>query len=134
VFIEQARFDVPAQREEPSITERRTHRTFVTYIDKSREYYAAQGYEKPYGWAHLKEVPFTPLPKPFAQCRIGVATNADLEGRAGPRTTVQRPEVWDRQNDQLWRDRFMRVDDTNRAALASAGEARRREQAARTSA
>jgi len=59
----------------------------------------------------------------------------ELLARAwSPRTTVQRPEVWDRQDDQLWRDRFMRVDETNRAALASAGEARRREQAARKSA
>ena len=59
----------------------------------------------------------------------------DLLARAwAPRTTVQRPEVWDRQDDQLWRDRFMRVDDANRTALAGAGEARRRGQTARKSA
>jgi hypothetical protein len=69
------------------MSERRTHRTFVSYIDKSREYYAAQGYDKPYGWAHFKEVPFTPLPKPLAQCRIGVVTTADLQARAGPRSS-----------------------------------------------
>jgi len=64
-----------------------------------------------------------------------VAGALELLDRAwAPRTTVQRPEVWDRDNDQLWRDRFMRVDDTNRAALARAGEARRREQATRKSA
>ena len=64
-----------------------------------------------------------------------VAGALDLLARAwAPRTTVQRPEVWDRENDQLWRDRYMRVDDTNRAALARAGEQRRRNQAARKSA
>jgi hypothetical protein len=69
------------------MSERRTHRTFVSYIDKSRDYYAAQGYDKPYGWAHFAEVPFTPLGKPLAQCRIGVVTTADLEGRAGSRSS-----------------------------------------------
>jgi len=69
------------------MSERRTHRTFVSYIDKSREYYAAQGYEKPYAWAHFKEVPFTPLPRPLGECRIGLVTTADLEGRAGPRSS-----------------------------------------------
>ena len=48
-----------------------------------------------------------------------------------PRTTVQRPEVWDEVNDTLWRERYMRVDDTNREALAHAGEARRNAQTER---
>ena len=55
-----------------------THRRFVSYIDKSREYYATQGYEVPYRWAKFDEVPFTPLPKPLAQSRIGLVTTATL--------------------------------------------------------
>ncbi len=47
-----------------------------------------------------------------------------------PRTTVQTPFVWDADDNDGWRDHFMRVDDSNRAALAAAGEARRRDQAA----
>ena len=35
-----------------------THRRVVSYIDKSREYYAAHGYERPYQWASYDEVPF----------------------------------------------------------------------------
>ena len=31
---------------------RRPYRSFVSYIDRSREYYAAQGYSQPYTWAH----------------------------------------------------------------------------------
>lgn len=30
---------------------RRTGRSHVSYIDTSREYYAAHGYEQPYAWA-----------------------------------------------------------------------------------
>ncbi|MGF1595863.1 MAG: hypothetical protein ACFCVK_02880 [Acidimicrobiales bacterium] len=55
---------------------RRTHRSHVSYIDKSREYYAAHGYTKPYSWAANDDAPFTPLPKPLADCRIGVITTS----------------------------------------------------------
>jgi len=51
-------------------------RTFVSYIDRSREYYAAQGYESPYAWPHHDEVPFSTLGKPLAQCRVGLVTTA----------------------------------------------------------
>jgi D-proline reductase (dithiol) PrdB len=53
-----------------------THRTFVSYIDRSREYYSAQGYDRPYAWAHHDDVPFTPLGKPLATCRVGLVTTA----------------------------------------------------------
>ena len=42
------------------------------------------------------------------------------------RTTVQTPFTW---GSDEWRDAFMRVDDSNREALARAGEERRRLQA-----
>ena len=51
-------------------------RTFVSYIDKSREFYAAQGYERPYRWARNDEAPFTPLAKPLSESRIGLVTTA----------------------------------------------------------
>jgi hypothetical protein len=53
-----------------------THRSFVSYIDRSREYYAAQGYTKAYAWPRYDEVPFTPLRRPLAQCRVGLVTTA----------------------------------------------------------
>jgi len=43
-----------------------------------------------------------------------------------PRTTIQTPYQWP--SDQ-WRDGFMRVDDSNREALARAGRERRDVQA-----
>jgi hypothetical protein len=52
------------------------NRSFVTYIDRSREYYAAQGYPKPYAWAHYDDAPFTPLLKPLSKCRVGLVTTA----------------------------------------------------------
>ena len=48
-----------------------------------------------------------------------------------PRTTLQRPDVWSVEEDALWRERYMRVDDTNREILAKAGMERRQAQAAR---
>jgi len=50
----------------------RTHRSYVSYIDKSREYYAAHGYGKPYGWLAHNDAPFTPLPKPLSECKVGL--------------------------------------------------------------
>ena len=55
---------------------------------------------------------------------VGSALNL-LDRAWMPRTTVQTPFHWD--ND-VWRDAFMRVDDSNREALARAGEERRRRQ------
>ncbi|MBS1255429.1 MAG: hypothetical protein MAG581_01230 [Deltaproteobacteria bacterium] len=45
-----------------------------------------------------------------------------------PRTTVQAPFVWNESENDLWRDRYMRVDDSNREILAEAGRQRREKQ------
>jgi D-proline reductase (dithiol) PrdB len=56
-----------------------------------------------------------------------VGTGLDLLERAWmPRTTVQTPFYWE---SEEWRNNFMRVDDSNREALAREGEERRRLQA-----
>ena len=57
----------------------------VRYIDRTRDYYLSQGYEKSYEWAHFNDVPFTPLAKRLAECKVGllgtseVAVHFDLE-------------------------------------------------------
>lgn len=67
------------------MTKRRSaHRSFVSYIDKSRDFYAAQGYTRPYQWARFDDVPFTPLAKPLDQCRIGIVTTAFLHSEDAP--------------------------------------------------
>ncbi len=52
------------------------HDVAVPYIDRSREYYLAMGYPKPYEWAHFAEVPFTALDKPLHQTSVTVITTA----------------------------------------------------------
>ncbi len=37
--------------------QRRAYRSYVSYIDRSREYYAAQGYTQPYSWACHDDAP-----------------------------------------------------------------------------
>jgi D-proline reductase (dithiol) PrdB len=66
-----------------------------------------------------------PIGKPWnvAMQHAIVGTALDLLERAWmPRTTIQTPFSWD--NDD-WRENFMRVDESNRAALAREGEQRR---------
>ena len=59
--------------------------------------------------------------------RAIVGTGLDTLERAWmARTTVQTPFRW---GSEEWRDGFMRVDASNREALARAGEERRRQQA-----
>ena len=53
----------------------------VGYMERSRLYYAAHGYERPYVWAHFDEVPFTPLKKPLAQSTVTVITTTALYDR-----------------------------------------------------
>ena len=54
------------------------HRVYVSYIDKSREYYLARGYENPYRWAHNEDAPFTRLSKPLNESRVAIVTTAAL--------------------------------------------------------
>jgi D-proline reductase (dithiol) PrdB len=56
---------------------------------------------------------------------VGIALDL-LERGWMPRTTVQTPFRW---GSDEWRDAFMRVDESNREALAREGEERRRRQA-----
>lgn len=49
---------------------------YVRYLDKTREYYLSEGYEKPYVWAHHEDAPFTPLTKPLAECRVGLVSTS----------------------------------------------------------
>lgn len=50
----------------------------VRYIDKTREYYRGEGYAASYRWAHFDDVPFTPLAKPLAACRVGLITTSEM--------------------------------------------------------
>ena len=68
-----------------------SHRTFVSYIDKSREFYAAHGYETPYRWARHAEVPFRPLKGPLSTLRVGVVTTSTPPGDSPDAAPDTRP-------------------------------------------
>jgi D-proline reductase (dithiol) PrdB len=63
----------------------------IPYMQRTRDYYASLGYPEPYRWAHFSDVPFQPLQKPLAQCRVALVTTAAPyrpdKGNQGPRAT-----------------------------------------------
>jgi len=50
----------------------------ISYIDRSREYYQAQGFDRPYEWATNAESPFMTLFKPVSDMKFGLATTSSL--------------------------------------------------------
>ncbi|MFK7894458.1 MAG: hypothetical protein AB8G23_01410 [Myxococcota bacterium] len=74
-----------------------THRSFTSYIDRTREFYKAQGYEEPYRWASFDEVPFTALAslgKPLAESRLALITTASPWDCQETRALRGEREVW----------------------------------------
>ena len=68
-----------------------------------------------------------PWDVPMQQSLIGEAFDL-LEKSWQPRTTLQAPFAWTSDGNDLWRNRYMQVDDSNREALAQAGRKRREKQ------
>jgi D-proline reductase (dithiol) PrdB len=52
------------------------HDAPIPYMERTRTYYQALGYDKPYEWAHNANVPFKPLEKPLFRCRLTIVTTA----------------------------------------------------------
>ena len=48
----------------------------VRYMERTRDYYRALGYEKDYVWAHYAGVPFERLAKPLREARLGIVATA----------------------------------------------------------
>jgi Glycine/sarcosine/betaine reductase selenoprotein B (GRDB) len=48
----------------------------IRYMERIRDYYQTLGYGAPYRWAHYAAVPFCPLPRRLAECRIALVTTA----------------------------------------------------------
>jgi hypothetical protein len=48
----------------------------VRYMQRTRDWYLALGYDNPYRWAHHLDVPFQPLAKPLAQSTLALITTA----------------------------------------------------------
>ena len=68
------------------------YRSFVSYIDKSREFYGAHGYDKPYAWAYHSDAPaFTQLPGPLSTLTVGLVTTAFPVGSPGEPRRAKAP-------------------------------------------
>ncbi len=48
----------------------------IRYMQRTRDYYLALGYDNPYRWAHFDEVPFTPLGVDLARAKVALITTA----------------------------------------------------------
>ncbi len=46
------------------------------YMQRTRDWYLALGYDNPYRWAHFAEVPFHPLTKPLQSSTVALITTA----------------------------------------------------------
>jgi len=103
----------------------------VRYMERTRAYYRALGYNNDYVWARHETIPFTPLAKPLAECRIALITTAGSEDRsnrnargrkivwsgetANPPTAFETDMAWDKESTHTDdRESFLPVDAANR--------------------
>lgn len=70
------------------------YRTLTSYIDRTREYYRALGYDKPYRWASFEDVPFAELKKPVSESRLALITTASPWTLQDTRALRGDREVW----------------------------------------
>ena len=64
------------------------HDAPVPYMARTRDYYAALGYETPYRWSHFADVPFAAPRQPLAAAKVALVTTAapydPAKGGQGP--------------------------------------------------
>ncbi len=53
----------------------------VAYMERTRRYYEAQGFEHAYQYAHYDDTPFITPQKPLSECRVALITTASLTHR-----------------------------------------------------
>ena len=50
--------------------------TSVAYMERTRAYYAAQGYDKPYKWSHFDDIPFARPRRELSDCTATIVTTS----------------------------------------------------------
>jgi len=65
----------------------------IGYMERTRLYYRALGYEKDYRWAHNDDTPFTLLQKPLSQARIAIVVTSSQPGKYFDDNSPKK-EVW----------------------------------------
>jgi len=53
--------------------------TRIRYIERTRDYYRALGFERDYAWASNGDIPFTRPPRPLEDCTATIVTTAVVE-------------------------------------------------------
>ena len=53
----------------------------IGYMERTRRYYEAQGFEKAYAWARFDDIPLTPLTKPVSHSTLVLITTMALYDR-----------------------------------------------------
>ncbi len=91
----------------------------VAYMERTRRYYEAQGFERAYRYAHHDDAPFAELPRPLSECTLGLITTASLHERepleprsvasAGTASVPERLYA----NDLSWDKEATHLDDVN---------------------
>lgn len=68
-------------------------RTALSYIDLSRRYYAAHGYDTPYRWATNFDAPFTAPTTPTARANVALVTTSFpvADGKRGRKSVYAAP-------------------------------------------
>lgn len=91
----------------------------VGYMERTRLYYEAQGFTKPYTWAHYDTVPFTQPSKPLAESTVAIVTTAALYDRdrtdvreVASGSTTEPPQMLFG-NDLSWDKEATHLDDLN---------------------
>lgn len=62
----------------------------VAYIERTRDWYRALGYERDYVWAHFENVPFTPMAKSLSESTVAVIGTATPYDETGQPTLPKR--------------------------------------------
>lgn len=65
----------------------------VQYMERTRNFYRAQGYDSDYQWAHHESTPFQPLNRALSDSKVAVITTAmpDTELGRGQRAVYSTP-------------------------------------------
>jgi D-proline reductase (dithiol) PrdB len=66
----------------------------IQYMDRTRRYYRALGYDRDYGWAQNGETPFQPLTRPLREMRIAIVTTTQPPGASPDDDPPPPPDVW----------------------------------------
>lgn len=89
----------------------------LNYMQRTRDFYRAQGFDKDYVWSHYDEIPFTPLSKPLSECTVAIVTTAVVESdipksmrKASSYSYADLPDKLDT-NDLAWDKATTHTDD-----------------------